>query len=138
MEYTWDDKLASGDERIDNQHKQLIQALNDLLRASREGRGCDEVVRTLEFLLAYTVKHFADEEKIQRESGYPDYHVHREYHNEFKATAAALADQFRAGGASQELVSAVYESVGQWLMHHIRGDDFRLAAHLRTGLKHKA
>ena len=129
--YEWNEDLATGNALIDKQHKQLIQSLNDLLQASRTGKGCLEVQNTLEFLLAYTIKHFADEEKLQQESDYPDYLTHREYHNEFKGVARSLADKMNQNGASEELVAMVYESVGEWLVNHIKGDDFRLAAHLR-------
>jgi hemerythrin len=63
MAYDWDEKLETGNEKIDRQHKQLITALNKLIDACGEGKGSDELENTLEFLNAYIVKHFSDEEK---------------------------------------------------------------------------
>ena len=39
MAYQWDSTLETGYEKVDNQHKQLVAALNALIEASKSGKG---------------------------------------------------------------------------------------------------
>jgi hemerythrin len=132
MAYQWDSTLETGHEKIDNQHKQLIAALNRIIEASRSGKGGDEVFRTLEFLTGYTIMHFSDEEKLQRQYDYPDYFVHKRYHDEFKAAVAELTKRLVNEGPTKEMVELVTTNIGDWLLNHIRGDDFRMAAYIKA------
>ena len=55
---SWDARLETKHTKIDEQHKALIQAFNDLHVAMKQGKGKEEVGRTLTFLKDYTVTHF--------------------------------------------------------------------------------
>ncbi|MEG0215404.1 MAG: hemerythrin family protein, partial [Hungatella sp.] len=90
MAYQFTKDLETGNATIDTQHRQLIQAINDLLAACSVGQGRTSLESTTKFLYDYTSKHFADEERLQLQSGYPDYVRHRQYHEAFKATVASL------------------------------------------------
>ncbi|MDR2135146.1 MAG: hemerythrin family protein [Treponema sp.] len=132
MAYQWDSSLETGHEKIDNQHKQLIRALNELIAASAGGQGREEIFRTLDFLTGYTIKHFADEEKMQIDCGYPDYLVHKRYHDDFKALVGSMTRQIREEGPTEALVGQVTTVIGNWLLNHIKGDDFRMAAYVKS------
>ncbi|MDR1100338.1 MAG: hemerythrin family protein [Treponema sp.] len=138
MAYQWDSSLETGYEKIDNQHKQLISALNDIIEASSSGKGSDEVFKTLDFLTGYTILHFADEEKLQLQYDYPDYFIHKHYHDEFKATVKDLTERLVKEGPTGEMVELVTTSIGNWLLNHIKGDDFRMAAYVQTHNKKKS
>jgi hemerythrin len=132
MAYKWDSSLETGYDLIDNQHKQLVSALNKLLEACREGHGKEELAKTLDFMTGYTIKHFADEEKLQIKYQYPDYLTHKQYHDDFKITVKDLAEQLIQEGPTDELVGMVNTSIGDWLLNHIKGDDFRMAAYVKA------
>jgi hemerythrin len=131
MAYQWDSSLETGHEKIDNQHKQLIAALNNLIDASSTGKGDQEIFKTLDFLTGYTIKHFADEEKIQVEYDYPDYLVHKRYHDEFKVTVGEMTKEIQKQGPTETLIGEVTGAIGAWLLNHIKGDDFRMAAYVK-------
>jgi hemerythrin len=131
MAYQWDSSLETGHEKIDNQHKQLIAALNNLIEASSTGKGDQEIFKTLDFLTGYTIKHFADEEKIQVEYDYPDYLVHKRYHDEFKVTVGEMTREIQKQGPTETLIGEVTGAIGAWLLNHIKGDDFRMAAYVK-------
>jgi hemerythrin len=57
----WDLTMATGVDAIDNQHKQLIKWLNDLLAAMSQGRGRTEIQAVLAKLGGYAVTHFTYE-----------------------------------------------------------------------------
>jgi hemerythrin len=132
MAYQWDSNLETGYELVDNQHKQLVQAVNDLMEASRSGKGNDAVFQTLDFLTGYTIKHFKDEEALQKKFDYPDFLNHKRIHEEFKGTVGVLTARLRAEGPSEALVQEVSTSIGSWLLNHIKGDDFRMAAFVKA------
>ena len=132
MAYQWDTSLETGNAKIDNQHKQLITALNSIIEASQQGKGRDEIFKTLDFLTGYTIMHFATEEKLQVEYNYPDYLIHKRYHDNFKGTVTELNQRLVDEGPSEELIGTITAIIGNWLLNHIKGDDFRMAAYIKS------
>ncbi len=125
---SWTVRLETRHPQIDEQHKALIQAFNDLHQAMKQGKGKDEVGRTLTFLTDYTKTHFRMEEDLMARSGYPGSPRHREAHAEFAAKATDLADQHRQGRSVITL--PVMTFIETWLVDHIQGEDVRLAQFL--------
>jgi len=132
MDYVWRQDLETGNATIDNQHKRLIAVVNSLYEAYRSGKGREEVERTMEFLVGYTVKHFADEEALQRKYDYPDYHLHRQFHIDFKGTAQELSAELYRDGPTDDFIRKVYVTIGEWLVNHIKGEDFKMATYVQS------
>lgn len=132
MKYDWTSDLETGNGTIDEQHKQLIAAINNLLDACSQGKGRDSLKETTTFLYDYTSKHFADEEKLQIASQYPDYPNHKQYHEGFKKVVREIMDQLEKEGPSLVLVGKVNSSIGGWLINHIKKEDVKVAAHIRS------
>ena len=132
MAYQWDSTLETGYEKVDKQHKQLIIALNNLMEANTGGKGDVAVMETLDFLTGYAIKHFADEEQLQVDYQYPDYLNHKRIHEEFKVTVGGFVKRVRNEGPSVPLINEVISAVGAWLLNHIKGDDFRMAAFVKA------
>jgi len=132
MAYKWDSSLETGYERVDNQHKQLVAAVNNLMDASMNGKGNAAVMETLEFLTGYAVKHFADEEQLQVQFNYPDYLYHKRIHDEFKVVVGELVGKVNNEGPTEEIIDKVSTTIGSWLLNHIKGDDFRMATFVKA------
>jgi hemerythrin len=132
MAYHWDSTLETGHDLIDNQHKQLVTAVNDLLDACREGKGKEAIARTMDFLTGYTIKHFMDEEKLQIKYNYPDFLVHKRYHDEFKVLVGNFTRRLIREGPTELIINDVCAVIGDWLLNHIKGDDFRMAAYIKA------
>jgi hemerythrin len=88
----------------------------------------DELANTLEFLNSYIIKHFSDEEKLMRFYKYSDFERHRQYHEEFKKDVRELTDRFIAEGPTDALRGMVTTTIVDWLLNHIKGDDFKFAS----------
>ena len=132
MAYTWSSDLETGNATIDTQHKKLIQAINDLQTALKEGKGREKIRETLDFLLNYTVKHFTDEQNLQQKYGYPDYVNHKKLHDGFTATVKDLSDKINAQGPTISLMSQVNSNVGGWLVNNIKSEDVKVAKHIAS------
>ncbi|MDR3115745.1 MAG: hemerythrin family protein [Treponema sp.] len=130
--YCWDSTLETGHEIIDTQHKQLFEAINKLLDTCRVRKGSEELTKNLDFLNTYTIKHFFDEEKIQQKYNYPDYPNHKEYHDTFKARVKDLTHRLIWSGPTEGLIKEVHSSIGDWLVSHIKIQDFKLAQYIKS------
>jgi len=132
MVYQWDSSLETGHEKVDKQHMQLFETLNKLIMASKEERDSEEIFKVLDFLTGYTVMHFKTEEDLMVKYDYSDYHIHKSYHEDFKATVGGFTKRLIDEGPTVELVNVVTTAVGEWLLNHIKGDDFRMSAYVKS------
>lgn len=130
--YKWDSSLETGHQKIDEQHRKLLTAYNTLVEALRQQKGKREVFRTVDFLSGYVFMHFEMEEALQLKSGYPGYDSHKLCHDEFKATVNRLIGRFQSEGPTEEFVATVTNVVGDWLVNHVKSEDFRLAAYIKS------
>ena len=133
MEYgiTWNDSLLTGNAMVDMQHKTIFARLRDLVQACEDGNDLEHLQDTIDFLLQYTIRHFADEEALQREYGCPDHMHHKNEHKAFTAIVNALARRFSESGSSAQLSADVNKIVVKWLVHHIQITDKKMSDHIR-------
>jgi hemerythrin len=128
----WSEDLSVGVELIDTEHKALINAVNDLFDACGKGLGRKKITETLTFLQNYTVTHFSDEEKLQKESGYPDYPNHHKLHGDFVAKVMEHSKQLETEGPTISLVATFNSFVSNWLLYHISREDKKIGEYIRS------
>ena len=92
MSIVFDKDLETGNELIDGQHKELIDRVNRLVESCTSGKEKNVAVQTLDFLMDYTELHFAAEEKLQEEAGYPELEGHKAQHAQFKKAVDELRE----------------------------------------------
>jgi len=129
MPYIWNSILETGHKKIDEQHRQLFDALNNIAVAYREERGTKEIFKTLSFLTNYTVMHFSTEEALMQKCGYPEYEKHKKNHDDFKESVLEFLEKFQEEGPSEDLIVTVTAAVGDWLVSHIRVDDKKMVSY---------
>ncbi len=134
MAVQWTPDLAVGVSLIDDQHKELFKRIDQLLQASSQGRGKDEVGKLIQFLSDYVVTHFGTEEKAMVQHGYGGITGHKGEHLAFLRDFGDLAKSYETQGASTTLVIAIQRRVIDWLNKHIRQSDKALGAYLKTRL----
>ena len=132
MAYTFTIDLVTGNQLIDSEHRQLIDAVNNLLAACATGKGRAELANTTKFLQDYTAKHFGNEEMLQLQYQYPDYVNHKRYHEDFKKVVAGICSKLDKDGPSIILVGEVNSAIAGWLITHIKKEDAKVAAHIKS------
>ena len=117
----WDDAYSVGIDSIDEQHKRLINLINQLQTAVDYSTGEEFEREALDELVDYTKTHFSYEEELMEKYAYPEYEPHKAQHakmiNEVEAVLAEYeADHDRA-------MRRALDFLKDWLINHINGTD---------------
>jgi len=115
----WTEDLSIGVNLIDNQHKQLIEHLNNLASSIDSHHSTTEIGKTLDFLVEYTYFHFSAEEKQMRQTNYPGLEHQKKKHEEFKTILNDLVEFFKEDGATHTLAESIDTLLVNWLVKHI-------------------
>jgi methyl-accepting chemotaxis protein len=126
----WGPQYSINVRMFDDQHKRLIDMVNQLNDAMNSGKGFDVLKSILGGLIEYTVTHFDDEERLLTKNNYPDLAAHKKEHEALKKTAVELQQKFH--GNSTALSSEVMVFLKNWLVTHIQGSDKRYAQFLNS------
>ena len=133
MRIVFDEALYTGNELIDNEHKELIDRVNKLVESCENGKEKVTAVKTLDFLMDYTDFHFSDEEKLPQEVGYDKLEQHKVQHEDFKKSVDELRQMLEEEeGPTDAFVEAVNKNISQWLVNHIQGWDKAVAEFIRA------
>ena len=130
MRYELTPDLITGNTLIDTEHRQLFDAINALLDACAQGKGRDQVTETVNFLNRYVARHFSDEEKLQQNSGYPNYPTHKTFHDGYKRQLSDSTQALLSEGPTVKALGQVNQMAGI-LISHIRVEDRKLAKYIR-------
>ncbi len=125
----WDDNLSVGIEAIDQDHKKLLTLINNLQTSVLYPTGETFERQALSELVEYTKYHFAREEKLMQENGYPDYAPHKQQHEEMIAKVGSYMEAYEKDreGTVDELTGFLKT----WLINHIAGTDQNYSRFLR-------
>ena len=88
----WDESYTVHVPHLDAQHQKLFDTINKLHTAVTEGAAGSQLRPILRAFVKYSDQHFADEEKLFSESGYPDVDSHRKLHADFRAVVIESYD----------------------------------------------
>lgn len=91
----WEDAYECGHPLIDAQHRTLFEDANALLLASQ--RASPDVLSRFDELISHVLGHFADEERVLREIGFPGYAAHRRSHMKLAEKALRLREAMIIG-----------------------------------------
>jgi hemerythrin-like metal-binding protein len=128
--FAWYDSYSIGVPHVDAQHQQLFAIAEKLFRAVSEGQAHFVVAQALLQLDAYASTHSADEERIMRSCGYPDYERHKTEHARFSLDVQQLSRDFDAGRVAPTI--QMLQSFKDWLVRHITVEDRRIAVFVRA------
>ena len=124
----WSNQLATEHPLIDEQHQAMIAMINQLHICITEPMQRPEFSARLELLCNYAMEHFATEEQLMQQQNYPHLARHQAQHALLTQQAYALNQRFLGGDLP--LDSTVSESLREWFMDHIQGEDRELGLFL--------
>lgn len=115
----WQEDLETGIDVIDGQHRRIVDMINQL-EAARISQSQVAIVEVLDELVDYTLSHFAFEEALMEQAGYPFSAAHRRVHEIFGKRVQEYRMRFEAG---DDVLDELRTMLARWLFNHIRSDD---------------
>lgn len=118
----WRSDYDIGHMMIDYDHRNLCNLINALHRDAHAGFAPERIEKTFRILVHYVEQHFAREENLFRESGYPAAADHIRQHREIARRVRDGAEQFarRPDDFDTDDFLAFLRS---WLTYHILESD---------------
>jgi len=126
--FEWSDELSVGVTEIDDQHKQLINIINELNEAINGGWAKEARKSIIAKLVEYTRVHFTTEESVMSIAGYPGVEDHKKKHHDL-----ILSVQEHIKKYEQDPNASNYDLLfflRKWLTEHIMKTDKQLATYL--------
>jgi hemerythrin len=121
--------LAIGVAELDARHEELFRRV-DRLHDAMLARDRSEAAALIRFLEVHVEEHLAAEERLMRETGYPDEANHLVEHASFAAEVEDLVRSLDDEGVTPRLVLRVARLVTAWIRDHVCATDLALARHL--------
>ncbi len=118
---TWNDNYSVNIKQFDDQHKKLIDLINQLHDAMKIGKGGLILSQVLKALITYTGSHFADEERLMKLHNYPNYEEHQKEHNLLVSQVLDMQKNLLEGKIP--LTQSIMNFLKEWLEKHIQGED---------------
>ena len=125
----WRQPLETGLASIDQQHRELFEALSGLAGAIEAGQPGNLLDEALAALARHLIKHCQTEETLMKEAGLPDRIAHGAQHQEVVLQVRDLQYR-RTKGQSMGLEAVA--SLGAWLDRHIDESDRAMAGRLKA------
>ena len=113
----WGPKYFIGIKEIDDQHKVLVDLINEVFANFGKKDSKKKVSKVLQELIEYTVYHFGNEEKYFKKFGYADLENHLKQHTMFVDKIKKIAADFEAGDSSISI--DLVDFLKDWLINHI-------------------
>jgi len=119
MSLQWSSELEIGIPVIDSQHQRIVEYIGKVEMAHKH-HSQGELIAVLDELVDYTLSHFAFEESLMEEAGYPFIKAHQKVHALFTRRVDGYHQQARAGA---DVTDELMHTLKSWLVNHIKHDD---------------
>ena len=119
----WSEKFSVNVEQFDNEHKNLLNIINKLNKATLEGEGINSVNEILDELIDYTAFHFKNEEELFQKYKYPNYKEHKKTHDSIIEKVLEMKDKFNENPDDENVIYEIMELLKKWIINHILGTD---------------
>jgi len=128
--FNWSNEYSVNIKQIDEQHKVLINLINDLHDKMKVGKAKESLGNILDELVNYTVYHFKHEENLFSSYGYPESDNHKQVHQTLIRQVKELKNNFDSGKTI--LSMEVMDFLKGWLGNHILGTDKKYSSYLNS------
>ncbi|WP_324055106.1 bacteriohemerythrin [Aeromonas dhakensis] len=125
----WNEAFMVQVPSMDNQHLGLFEAMNRLYQAVIDKSPAQLRKQRLDELLKLATRHFADEEQVMEQAGYPELRRHKEEHARLLAELDTLMQ--RNGPDDEEFNMELLVFLKNWLLNHISKVDKQYSGSLR-------
>jgi len=122
----WSERFATGNERLDRQHRRLFEMSEDYRSALAEGGGERVYYQLIASLEAYARGHFGIEEQCMEAYRCPVAEINHQAHTDFLASLDQYRQRYRTTGFTYEDAQSLVDFLDNWLADHIGRIDTQL------------
>jgi hemerythrin-like metal-binding protein len=119
----WRDSYSVGVEKFDEEHKVLLELINEMFIVVRDHKTVDHLEVMINKLIKYTKEHFSDEEEGMAEINYPHLDDHKQIHAKLLSEVTAYKKRIKHN--DEEAIQGFYVFLRDWLMTHIVEEDMQ-------------
>ena len=120
----WSDKFLFNNIKIDNQHKEIFELINEIIELEKLSPGSEKFTEVLSKLTIYGKSHFKDEEALMHNLAYPYFQEHFEEHQDYIYCVAMFNVNFKDKNHTHP--EEVLSYVKNWWSNHIMKKDMDL------------
>lgn len=126
----WKKSYETNNPIIDQQHKRLVEIINELYDAIKDRGDINHAYITYNELLKYTKIHFLREESLLTNANYKDLEKHKELHKKLTAQVHKLNDEFASNRKDVCVETILF--LKTWLTDHIIAEDLKYVPHIKN------
>lgn len=134
MTIKWTSQMEIGIPVIDSQHQRIVDYINHIEHAQIH-KSREEVLEVLDELVDYTLSHFAFEENLMEEAGYPFTNPHKKVHRLFAKRVVIFQNRAKTG---EDITVELLHVLKAWLVNHIKCDDRDYANAVKASMNEAA
>jgi hemerythrin len=133
VEYVkWSDTYSTGVSLIDEQHRGLLDLINDLFNHVTGNKAEEQAYfqEVIQQAVQYVKFHFATEEKYLTSIGFPGFAEHKKAHEQFVLTVITTIKEFEKGNTLT--LENFADFLKDWLLSHIAKMDMQYSKFERS------
>ena len=125
----WEAEYETGIKEVDDQHKFLVEVINELFNAFMEKKHDEELKEIIKKLEDYTIFHFRTEEEYFKPYEFSYKETHLNAHKYFIEQVQKFRDDYY--NARVSITFTILNFLRKWLIEHIQGTDKKTFQELR-------
>jgi hemerythrin len=118
---TWQDSYSVGVGVLDDDHKRLINLINQLQTAALYDTSDEYEKEAFDTLIDYTKTHFQREEELLEKHDFPALEAHKQQHQAMIDEVGNLVSEYQQNADVTIEKTIIY--LKEWLIRHINGTD---------------
>ncbi len=128
----WSEKFSVSNGQIDNQHKKILEELNNIIRLIGLNKSVHDIKLASDMLEDVVKTHFITEERLMKMNNYPDMKKHLKEHRIFEKNIQLLKKALIQYGISDRLKEMIHTEIMEWNNKHIMEFDMKLGIFLKS------
>jgi len=126
MHVKWDDRLTLGVDFMDQEHKDIIEKLEDVLQTLDFNAPSESDIKKFMAFEEAVTNHFAHEELMMHQYGYPKLEVHAKAHEKIVRKIVKYKEMFLTTSIDQTMLERIESDVAYIFKLHLLEEDREL------------